>query len=45
MTSALTALLQIVPRLQLAVPRSELVWHNVLVLRGVESIPVKLAAA
>lgn len=45
MTSALTALLQIVPRLQLAVPKSELVWHNVLVLRGVESIPVKLAAA
>jgi len=43
MKAALTTLLKIVPRLELAVPKESLQWQRVLILRGIEGLPVRIA--
>jgi cytochrome P450 len=44
MAIGINTLLQELPRLELAVPPQDLKWHRVLILHGVESLPVRFAA-
>lgn len=44
MAVGINTLLRELPRLELAVPPENLAWHRVLILHGVERLPVRLAA-
>jgi cytochrome P450 len=44
MAIGINTLLQELPRLEVAVPPQELEWHRVLILHGVERLPVRFAA-
>jgi cytochrome P450 len=43
MKAALTTFLRIMPRLELAVPVASLEWQRVLILRGLDNLPARLA--